>query len=141
MRVQFKQAVHLRGKASQGRDYPPGIHEVPEDHLQSPFFHKLLKAGLVTSTDVKTIHAETFQERQAKLADRIAKQTKAAAPLPMVAPLQPSDAAPPVAASEDAAAVEEAPPVVLDPPAEEAPSADAESQEEPAPKKHHKHKR
>ena len=138
MRVHFKQAVHLRGKDSKGRDYSPGVHEVPDDHLQSPFFNKLLQAGLVTSTsaDVKTIHAETFQERQMRLAERIAKKVpKESAQLPMASQLQVSEEAPLPASSET---LSEPLPSVTEAASEE---VELPVEEDQSKKKNHKHKR
>lgn len=90
MRVQFKQAVHLDGK-----DYPRGIHEVPEKALQSKFFHKLIKAGLVLDAEAAQVVAPVSEhQRQLKLAEKLAK-AKPAAPSAPQAPLGAADDAPP----------------------------------------------
>jgi hypothetical protein len=79
MRLQFKQAVHLEGK-----DYGLGHHEVP-DHVikkKHKFIERLVQAGLILEGDAmsKPVSAETLQERQKRLAESLAKASKAVSP-------------------------------------------------------------
>jgi len=85
MLVLFKQAVHMGGK-----DYKKGVHEVHEDALKHAQAHKLILAGLIVEQEAsKVISAESLQQRQAKLAEKLmassaaklAAQPKASAPV------------------------------------------------------------
>lgn len=79
MRVKFNQAVHLTGPdGKKGKDYSRGIHEVPAEHLQHPFFHKLIKAGMAVDAEAMPIVSNlTIQERQKMLAERLAPKSTA----------------------------------------------------------------
>ncbi len=77
MQVQFKQAAHICGK-----DYSRGFHQVSEDVMQSKFFLKLVNAGLVLDAEeAKMVSAEPLHARQARLAEKLAADAKAAAAL------------------------------------------------------------
>lgn len=86
MLVKFKQAVHLKGKDGKGKDYARGTHEVSEAHLMDPFFHKLLKAGLVEDGEAaKVVAPLSLQDRQKALAEKLTvapKQSLPKSPLP-----------------------------------------------------------
>lgn len=80
MRVKFKQAVHIGGK-----DYPRGVHEVSEAHLKDKYFHKLIQANLVEDAEAtKVVSADSLQDRQRKLAERILPAAKAANVSPLI---------------------------------------------------------
>lgn len=79
MLVKFNQAVHLKGKTVKGKDYSRGVHEVHEEHLADPHFHKLVKAGLVEDGEAaKVVAPASLQERQRMLADKLAKPAPSA---------------------------------------------------------------
>jgi hypothetical protein len=65
--IVLKQAAHLGGK-----DYKKGVHELSDEVLRSPFFLRLVKAGLAVEADAaKVVSAETEQVKQAKLINHI----------------------------------------------------------------------
>lgn len=118
MLVKFKQAVHLKGKDGKGKDYSRGTHEVPQSHLESSHFHKLMKAGLVEDgEDARAVPALSFLDRQKKLAETLSKpKAKSKAQPSAVIPSQGQSAAAPAEPTE-------APEAPVAPPAGE-PSSD-----------------
>jgi hypothetical protein len=76
MLVKFKQAVRLP-PGPKGKDYYPGVHEVPAEAIQHPYFHKLIQHGLVSDGEAsRTAEPSSFQDQQKKLFDRIASLQK-----------------------------------------------------------------
>lgn len=73
--VKFLQAVHLSGK-----DYAKGSsHPVTDEMIAHPFFHKMVKAGLIVETEAsKVITPESLQERQERLAEMLLSKKPAA---------------------------------------------------------------
>ncbi len=85
MKLEFKQAVHLKDVHGKGKDYPRGVHEVSQavfDHPHSKqVLHKLAKAGLILEPKPEIAPA-SFYDRQKKLADKLAAQERSPAPVP-----------------------------------------------------------
>lgn len=132
MLVKFKQAVHLKGKTVKGKDYSRGVHEVCEEHLADPHFHKLVKAGLVEDGEAaKVVAPLSLQERQKQLAEKLAPKPKA--PIPPKEELPPAaDASAPEAPALEPSANEEQPAPPADPSAEDAELAAMMAEEEKA---------
>ncbi len=81
MKLMFHQAVSFNGK-----DYKKGLHDVGDSVTQSPFFHKMVKAGLITEPDAKQlVTPEPLHKRQERLANKLmgAKKPAPAAPTPL----------------------------------------------------------
>jgi hypothetical protein len=76
MKMLFRQATHIEGHNFEyGKTY-----DVPEKVLNSAYFQKLIQSNLVVDADAsKEISAETFQERQARLAEKLSKRHAPAA--------------------------------------------------------------
>lgn len=79
MRVQLKQALHVEGKT-----YHLGVHDIPEETLKHPHFHKYMAAGLVVEADAPQSIAETAQQRGARLAEKLHVSKVKAEPAPVV---------------------------------------------------------
>ncbi len=137
MRVRFHQAVHLKGKTpKKGKDYSRGVHEVPEEHLADPHFHRLIKAGLVDDGEApRGVAPASFQERQQRLADKLARSAKVPSPEQGASPVSSSDAPEAPSAEMPAGESEHKDP-------ESKPEADdhAEGEDKESSKKKHKQK-
>ncbi len=73
MKMQFLRAVHLGGKT-----FSRGIHEVPEECINHKdfrkYFDKLMKKGkIVDAEEIAVVSPVSFQERQKRLAEKLAK--------------------------------------------------------------------
>lgn len=77
MQIRFKQAAHLKSKSGKGKDYSLGAHEVPKEHLETPHFQNLLKAGLVSEVgDERVPTPGEAQDENKRLAEVIASRQK-----------------------------------------------------------------
>lgn len=75
MKVKFKQAVHLDGK-----NYSRGVHDVPEKSFEHAYFHKLLKAGLVSDPESPPVEVLTEKQRQDRLSEKVMSLASKAVP-------------------------------------------------------------
>lgn len=93
MRIQLLQAAHLGGKS-----YKQGVHDLPEAAVKDRFFHKLVQAGLAIDAEgIAPVLAESLQQRQARLAEKLAKM-KTPEPRPPVVASVHTVSAPPAQA-------------------------------------------
>lgn len=126
MQIQFKQAVSLKGKNGKSKDYSRGIHEVDSEHLEDPHFHRLLKAGLVLDVEETRVIAPTsLQDKQKRLAEKLAKASKTAVPSASKKP----DPAPSGGEEGSSHAALSSPPVVDDPEQKDPPPELSEEEE------------
>lgn len=78
MRVQFKQAVCI-----DGRDYPRGNHDIPEDKLLSEVFQKFVAAGYISEADPEKPAPLTQEELHAKFVESMKLKSKVVMKDPM----------------------------------------------------------
>lgn len=75
-KYQFLQAVHIKPAGGHpGKDFPLGIHSVPEHFEYDPYFMKLVGAGLIVEASSKHISPQTSEERAHALLEKLAKKS------------------------------------------------------------------
>lgn len=122
MRVLFKQAVHLCG-----RDYALGSHDVSDAVMKSPFFQRLVNAGMVLDAEeAKVISSVPLQDRQKELSEKLASLKAESVPTVSESPVVPVESSPaPAGENESSPEVLESSPVVSEsPPIEDAVGVD-----------------
>lgn len=105
MLVLVKQAVHLaemkQGKPQHGKDYMPGLQDIPEAHLKSPHGMRMMQAGLIMEADqLQMVKPLSEQQRAEKLLEKLAAAPKAKMKIEAAAPEAVEDA--PLAIAEEA---------------------------------------
>lgn len=97
MKMKFTHALHIDGHTFSISGVTKGVHDVPERVLKHPHFAKYVKIGwIVDPAQSVEVSAETLDQRQARLAQKIADGIK-----------KPVASAEPVAPASDEPAVEE----------------------------------